>query len=122
MGIVGLTAEQAERDMLNLLQLRDDATVFAYRNNTTVDRILLAIIDHTKYNHMHIFSVNEFVFSSGQIGEMLHYITYSLKDPQQWMGAVRMRVQTADKNITTIHKLSTPLQPINLLKRNYASL
>ncbi len=63
MGIVGLTAEQAERDMLNLLQLRDDATVFAYRNNTTVDRILLAIIDHTKYNHMHIFSVNEFVFS-----------------------------------------------------------
>ncbi len=31
-------------------------------------------------------------------------------DALQWMGAVRMRVQTADKNITIIHKLSTPLQ------------
>ncbi len=28
-------------------------------------------------------------------------------DPLQWMGAVRMRVQTADKNITIIHKQST---------------
>ncbi len=28
-------------------------------------------------------------------------------DPLQWMGAVRMRVQTADKNITTIH--TTPI-------------
>ncbi len=27
----------------------------------------------------------------------------SLMDPQQWMGAVKMRVQTADKNITIIH-------------------
>ncbi len=25
-------------------------------------------------------------------------------DPLQWMGAVRKRVQTADKNITIIHK------------------
>ncbi len=24
-------------------------------------------------------------------------------DPMQWMGAVRMRVQTADRNITIIH-------------------
>ncbi len=24
-------------------------------------------------------------------------------DPRQWMGAVRMRVQTADKNMTIIH-------------------
>ncbi len=24
-------------------------------------------------------------------------------DPLQWMGAVRMRAQTADKNITMIH-------------------
>ncbi len=24
-------------------------------------------------------------------------------DPLQWMGAIRMRVQTADKNITIIH-------------------
>ncbi len=30
-------------------------------------------------------------------------------DPLQWMGAVRMRVQTADKNIS----LTTWLQPIN---------
>ncbi len=28
-------------------------------------------------------------------------------DPLQWMGAVRMKVQTTDKNITIIHK--TPL-------------
>ncbi len=29
---------------------------------------------------------------------------YSAMDALQWMGAVRMRVQTADKNITIIHK------------------
>ncbi len=28
-------------------------------------------------------------------------------DPLQWMGAIRMRVQTADKNITTIHLKSS---------------
>ncbi len=32
-------------------------------------------------------------------------------DPLQWMGAVRMRVQTADKNITVIHK-STPVHQL----------
>ncbi len=31
-------------------------------------------------------------------------------DPLQWMGAVRMRVQTADKNITIIH--TTPVQQL----------
>ncbi len=31
----------------------------------------------------------------------------SAMDPLQWMGAVRMRVQTADKNITIIH--TTPV-------------
>ncbi len=31
-------------------------------------------------------------------------------DPLQWMGAIRMRVQAAVKNITIIHKQSTPLQ------------
>ncbi len=30
--------------------------------------------------------------------------TFSAMDALQWMGAVRMRVQTADKNITIIHK------------------
>ncbi len=34
-------------------------------------------------------------------------------DPLQWMGAVRMRVQTDDKNITIILKESTPLQSIS---------
>ncbi len=38
-----------------------------------------------------------------RFGEMLHYITCSAVDALQWMGAVRMRVQTADKNITIIH-------------------
>ncbi len=32
-------------------------------------------------------------------------------DPLQWMGAVRMRVQTADKNITIIH-----MTPVHQLK------
>ncbi len=31
-------------------------------------------------------------------------------DPLQWMGAVRMRVQTADKNITIIH--TTPVNQL----------
>ncbi len=35
-------------------------------------------------------------------------------DPLQWMGAVRMRVHTADKNITIFNKLSpkSPLKKI----------
>ncbi len=37
-------------------------------------------------------------------------ITCSRKDPLQWMGAVRKRVQTADKNITIIH--TTPVQQL----------
>ncbi len=37
------------------------------------------------------------------MGITLHDITCSLKHSLQWMGAVRMRVQTADKNITIIH-------------------
>ncbi len=32
-----------------------------------------------------------------------HYITCSARDPLLWMGAVRIEVQTADKNITIIH-------------------
>jgi len=47
--------------------------------------------------------VDEFVSSSEQFGEMYHYITCSPMDPLQWMGAVRMKVQTADKNITIIY-------------------
>ncbi len=39
-----------------------------------------------------------------RFGEIKHYITWSPMYPLQWMGAVRMRVQTADKNITIIHK------------------
>ncbi len=35
--------------------------------------------------------------------EMLQCITCSAMDALQWMGAVRMRVQTADKNITIIY-------------------
>ncbi len=38
-------------------------------------------------------------------------------DPLQWMGAVRMRVQTADKYITIIHKQSTQLQYISFCKK-----
>ncbi len=45
--------------------------------------------------------VDEFVPSSEQIWRILHYISVSPMDPQQWMGAVIMRVQTADKNTTS---------------------
>ncbi len=44
-------------------------------------------------------------------GGIKHYINCSRMDPLQWMGAVRMRVQTSDKNITIIHKLS-PVNPL----------
>ncbi len=40
-------------------------------------------------------------------GEMYHYITCSPVDHLQWMGAVRMRVQTAAKNITNITVIHT---------------
>ncbi len=46
-----------------------------------------------------ILDVDEFVSLFEQIR-----ITCLLMDLLQWMGAVRMRVQTADKNITIIHK------------------
>ncbi len=38
-------------------------------------------------------------------------------DPLQWMGAVRMRVQTADKNITIIH--TTPVHFLQNLRDEY---
>ncbi len=38
------------------------------------------------------------------------YITRSSMDALQWMGAVRMRVQTADKNITIIY--TTPVHQL----------
>ncbi len=48
----------------------------------------------------------EFISSLEQIWKnvALHHL---LMDPLQWMGAVRMRVQTADKNITIIHTLQS---------------
>ncbi len=39
-----------------------------------------------------------------RFGEIEHYITCSPLDPLQRMGAVRIRVQKADKNFTIIHK------------------
>ncbi len=39
-----------------------------------------------------------------RFGEMCLCISVSPMDALQWMGAVRMRVQTADKNITIIHR------------------
>ncbi len=41
---------------------------------------------------------------------MLHSITCSPMDPLQWMGAVRMRVQTADKTSQVIH--TTPVHQL----------
>ncbi len=46
---------------------------------------------------------NEFISSSEQIWRNVSlYISCSPMDHLQWMGAVRKRVQTADKNITII--------------------
>ncbi len=46
---------------------------------------------------------------------MYHCISYSPVDALQWMGAVRMRVQTADKNITIIH--TTPIYQLTTKKK-----
>ncbi len=50
--------------------------------------------------------VNEFVSSWEQIWRNSALI----QDPLQWMGAVRMKVQTADKNIRIIH--TTPVHQL----------
>ncbi len=48
-----------------------------------------------------------------KLGEMYHSITVSAMDALQWMGTVRMRVQTADKNnlqvihTTPVHQLTS---------------
>ncbi len=47
--------------------------------------------------------------------EMQHCISCSEMDALQWMGAVRTRVQTADKNITIIHKQSHSSPSVNIL-------
>ncbi len=49
-----------------------------------------------------------------RFGEMWHYITDSAMDPLQWMGAVRMRVKTADKNITIIHTTPVHQTPLTI--------
>ncbi len=56
-----------------------------------------------KYTHHQAIQDEMSLFlQQNRFGEILHYITCSPMDPMQWMGAVRMRIQTADKNI--IHK------------------
>ncbi len=49
------------------------------------------------------FWVNNFLLTLGpskinRFGEIQYYIICSPVDPLQWMGAVKMRIQTADKN------------------------
>ncbi len=48
-----------------------------------------------------------------RFGEMKRNITCSIMDPLQWMGAVKMRVQTADKTITSHPHIFIPI--INVL-------
>ncbi len=50
------------------------------------------------------------VLHQDRFGEIQHYISCSQMDPLQWRGAARMRVQTADKNITIIH--TTPVHQL----------
>ncbi len=51
------------------------------------------------------------MFNRNRYWAILHYITCSPMNTLQWMGAVRMRVQTADKNITIIHKYPNDSSP-----------
>ncbi len=53
-------------------------------------------------------------FHWNRFGGIQHWSSCSAMDPLQWMGAVRMRVQTADKNITIIH--TTPVHHCFWLK------
>ncbi len=52
--------------------------------------------------------VDEFVSSSD-----LEKCSFHLRSPMNALLGLKMRVQTADKNITMIHKLSTLLQSIS---------
>ncbi len=61
-----------------------------------------------------IQDVDEFLYTQNRFWEMYYYITCSPMDSLQWMGAIRMRVQTADKNITSNPQHSSP--PVNVLK------
>ncbi len=56
-----------------------------------------------------IQDANTFVSSLKLYLQIYHYIIYSPVDPL-WMGAVRMRVQTVDKNIKIIH--TTPVHQL----------
>ncbi len=57
-----------------------------------------------------IQNIDEFFLHQNRFGALHH----SPMDPLQWMGPVRMRVQTADENIPIIHKHhdSSPLMNI----------
>ncbi len=60
-------------------------------------------------NVLDMFNVTKFMwicFFMETDLEKCSIISCSPIDPLQWMGAVRMRVQTADKNITVIHTIS----------------
>ncbi len=78
-----------------------------YRNNSPKNKDLLKIYSYGPQDYCPRFSLVCFFI---RFGEMCHSIICSSMDPLQWMGAVRMRVQTADKNITIIH--TTPVHQI----------
>ncbi len=59
------------------------------------------------YSLQAIQDVMSWFVHHNRFGEIKHYINCSLMDPLQWMGAIRMGVQTADKSITIIH--TTPV-------------
>ncbi len=49
-----------------------------------------------------IQDLDEFILFGNRFGEIA--ITCSPMDPLQWMGAIRIKVLSADKNIKIIHK------------------
>ncbi len=72
-----------------------------FKINTFVHRRVAANSPSSECPWIYEF-FDEFVSSSEQIWRnlALHDLFFSIT----WMGAVRMRVQTADKNIPIIHK------------------
>ncbi len=85
----------------------------------------LTALNKWKFTHPQtIQNVDEFVSSS----DLEKCVTASVSQQWKWMGAARMRVQTADKNITIIHKrkhyygLWTRILVINVLMLDLSQL
>ncbi len=97
------------RFIITIIQyLRDGYTEPGEDPISHLKEMLHIQINSWKLHHQDIQDVDEFVSSWEQIWR--NSITCSLRKSLQWMGAIRMRVQTSDKNITVIH--TTPVHQL----------